>query len=209
MSLAVQSAATTAPARRSDDERRPDLRPVEAPARRRRPRLAYAIVAVVGAVLIAVAQMALSVMSTQSTFEIASLDAQKRELTLEAQTLYDEVAGLGSPQNLAAQASALGMVIDAAPSYLRLSDGAVVGGGQAAGDASTVDAGSRSAVGNAFLADTQASSAEDAADEAPSDEAVSGEEASGTQGEDAVEEEPVEPQLPPAITDGLPSPATH
>ena len=204
MSLAVQS--VSAPARRPGEERRPDLRPVEAPARRKRPKLVYAVVAVVGAVLIAVAQMALSVMSTQSSFEIASLDSQKRELTLEAQALYDEVAGLGSPQNLAEQASALGMVIDAAPSYLRLSDGAVVGGGQAAGDASTVDAGSRSAVGNAFLADTQASSAEDAADEAASEEAASSDEVSAEAGEDTVADEP---QLPPSITDGLPSPATR
>ena len=38
--------------------------------------------------------------------------------------LYDDVAGLSSPQYLAANASALGMVINESPNYLRLSDGA-------------------------------------------------------------------------------------
>ncbi|GLJ61560.1 MULTISPECIES: hypothetical protein [Microbacterium] len=199
MSLATQSSVLAPPARRPVEKRRPDLRPVEAPARRRRPKLAYAVVAVVGAVLIAVAQMALSVMTTQSTFEIAALDAQQRELTLETQALYDEVAGLSSPQHLAEQAASLGMVIDAAPSYLRLSDGAVIGGGAAAGSASAVDAAGRGAVGNAFLADTQSGSAEESADEAPSSQTEKSDER-------AQEEQP---QLPPAVTDGLPSPTTH
>lgn len=199
MSLATQSSVLAPPARRPVEKRRPDLRPVEAPARRRRPKLAYAVVAVVGAVLIAVAQMALSVMTTQSTFEIAALDAQQRELTLETQALYDEVAGLSSPQHLAEQAASLGMVIDAAPSYLRLSDGAVIGGGAAAGSASAVDAAGRGAVGNAFLADTQSASAEESADEAPSSQTEKSDER-------AQEEQP---QLPPAVTDGLPSPTTH
>ncbi|WP_456285291.1 hypothetical protein M1D46_08555 [Microbacterium sp. JZ70] len=199
MSLATQSSVLAPPARRPVEKRRPDLRPVEAPARRRRPKLAYAVVAVVGAVLIAVAQMALSVMTTQSTFEIAALDAQQRELTLETQALYDEVAGLSSPQHLAEQAASLGMVIDAAPSYLRLSDGAVIGGGAAAGSASAVDAAGRGAVGNAFLADTQSGSAKESADEAPSSQTEKSDER-------AQEEQP---QLPPAVTDGLPSPTTH
>ncbi|GAA4761936.1 hypothetical protein [Microbacterium gilvum] len=196
MSPAALAAARVAPARRDEERRRPDLRPVEAPSRRRRPRVAYAVVAVAGAVLIAAAQMGLSVMTTQSTFEVAALDAQQRELTLESQQLYEEVAGLSSPQNLAQKAADLGMVIDAAPGYLRLSDGAVIGGGVAAGSASTVDANGTAAVGNEFLADTQASSEEAAADEAPSAE------------EAAAAEEPAE-QLPPAIDEGLPSPSTH
>ncbi|MDQ1203797.1 hypothetical protein [Microbacterium sp. SORGH_AS_0862] len=120
-------------------EQRPDtgrrqeraLRPVEAPARRRRPRLVYGIIAVAGALAIAGAQMVLSVLSTQSSFELASLTQQQRDLTVQKQILYDQVAGLSSPQYLAANAAALGMVINESPSYLRLSDGAVLGAQQA------------------------------------------------------------------------------
>ena len=54
--------------------------------------------------------------------------------------LYDDVAGLSSPQYLAANAAALGMVIDESPNYLRLSDGALLGAGQSALGASSVDA---------------------------------------------------------------------
>jgi hypothetical protein len=203
MTLATPSAVLAPPeAPQPAERRRPALRPLDAPQRRARPRLAYAVVAVVGAVLIAVAQMALSVMTTQSTFEIAKLDGQQHELTLEAQVLYDQVAGLSSPQHLAEQAGELGMVIDAAPSYLRLSDGAVIGGGAAAGDASTVDAAGRSAVGNAFLTDTQAASAQTTEDEAPSGQTEE------TPAAEAPDELPA-PQLPPSASDGLPTPTTH
>ena len=79
---------------------------------------------------------------------------QQRELTWQKQILYDDVAGLSSPQYLAANASALGMVIDESPSYLRLSDGALLGAGQAALGASSVDAIGRGAVPNALITDT-------------------------------------------------------
>jgi cell division protein FtsL len=193
------------PASTQEERRRPDLRPLTAPTRaRRRPRLGYAIIAVLGAMLIAAAQTALSAMTTQSTFELAELDAQQRELTLQSQQLYDEVAGLSSPQNLAERAAELGMVIDAAPSYLRLSDSAIVGGGVAAGEESTVNATEGGAVGNAFLGEQADREAAQAAEIEAQQEAASGE---GAADETAQEEQG--PQLPPAITEGLPSPITR
>jgi len=173
------------------------LQAVDAPARRRRPRLAYGIVAVAGAIAIALAQMGLSILTTQSGYEVAALTQQQRELTYQKQILSDQVAGLSSPQYLAANAAALGMVTGEAPSYLRLSDGAIVGSGQAAPDGSAIDAIGRGSVQNALIAETPLVTAPDAT----------------IQGVPLAEPEtPVEgtgSTTPPPITDGLPTPATR
>lgn len=178
-----------APARR--------LRAVELPARRRRPKLLYGVVAVLGAFLIAGAQMALSIMTTQGTYELSSLSGQQRDLTYQKQILYDEVAGLGSPQYLAANAAALGMVIDESPSYLRLSDGALLGAGEVSYGRSSVDAIGRGVVPNALIADTPLVTAPDATIEGKPVAPVAAIEDSGVA------------NTPPPITDGLPTPSTH
>ncbi len=170
------------------------LRPVEHRARRRRPRLAYGLLAVAGALAIAGAQMLFSVLSTQSTFELSTLTQQQRELTWQKQILYDEVAGLSSPQYLAANAAALGMVINESPSYLRLSDGAVLGTQQASVYTSSIDALGRGSVPNALITETPLVTAPDATI-------------------DGVQAPPVDPAAdnatPPSLTDGLPTPTTH
>jgi len=173
------------------------LRAVEAPAPRRRPKLLYGVIAVLGAFLIAAAQMALSIMTTQGSYEIAALTAEQRDLGYEKQILYDEVAGLSSPQYLAANAAALGMVIDESPSYLRLSDGAILGPSEIAQGSSSVDAIGRGAVPNALIADRPLITVPDA-----------------TIGGLPVEvaETPVDGGVgntPPPLTDGLPTPSTH
>ena len=117
-----------APSQRANSASR-RLRVVEEPSRRRRPKLVYGVVALAGALTIGAAQMALSILTTQSSYELSTLSQEARELTWQKQILYDDVAGLSSPQYLAANASALGMVIDESPSYLRLSDGALLGRG--------------------------------------------------------------------------------
>jgi hypothetical protein len=200
--MSVAAASTLAPVRREAPARR--LRALGAPAPRRRPKVVYAIVAVAGAVAIGAAQMALSVLTTQGSYQIAELTSQQRQLDWEKQMLYDDVAGLSSPQYLAANASALGMVINESPSYLRLSDGAILGASQAAIGASSVDAIGRGAVANALITDTPLVTAPDATIEgAP----VAPVEVSpdGTTGDAAA---PVL-NTPPPLTDGLPTPSTH
>lgn len=189
VSGAVAPETTDAPRRR--------LRVVEAPAPRRRPKLLYGVVAVLGAFLIAGAQMALSIMTTQGSYELAALSAQQRDLTYQQQILYDEVAGLSSPQYLAANAAALGMVIDESPSYLRLSDGAILGTSEAAVGRSSIDAIGRGSVPNALISDTPLVTVEGAT-------------IGGLPTE--VEEAPVDGGVgntPPPLTDGLPIPSTH
>lgn len=194
------SAVNALPAPRQTPSPGRPLRAVERPTRRRRPRVAYAIVALAGALSIGAAQMVLSVLTTQTSYELASLSSEQRTLTWQKQILDDDIAGLSSPQYLAANASALGMVIIQSPSYLRLSDGAVLGTGSAAIGASTIDALGRAAVPNALITDTPLVTAPDATIQglpaAPEvDVATDG----------AVQN----PNTPPPLTEGLPSPSTH
>lgn len=180
------------PSRSDDSQRR--LRLVTEPAPRRRPRLLYGVVAVAGAVAIGAAQMGLSILTTQSSFEIAALSQQQRELTWQKQILQDDVAGLSSPQYLAANAAALGMVITESPAYLRLSDGSMHGSGEATGGASSIDALARAAVGNSLITGVPL----------VTDPAASLE--TGASVDELVQ---VNPATPPPIADGLPAPTTH
>ncbi|WES65662.1 hypothetical protein P0L94_06215 [Microbacter sp. GSS18] len=184
------------PSRRSRPERTERrLRAVDAPGRRRRPKLLYGIVALLGAAAIAAAQMSLSILTTQTSYEMSRLTQQQRELDWQAQILYDDIAGLSSPQYLAANASALGMVIEESPSYLRLSDGEVLGTSGIALGSSAIDALGRGSVANALITDTPLVTEPDAT--------IAGLPAETVTGEGGVVD------TPPALTDGLPTPSTH
>ena len=149
-----------------------------------------------GAFLIGAAQMSLSIMTTQGTYEIAALTKEQRDLTYEKQILYDDVAGLSSPQYLAANAAALGMVINEAPSYLRLSDGAILGPSEVAMGTSSVDAIGRGSVPNALITNTPLVTVPDATiDGLPVEVAETPDGGVGN--------------TPPPLTDGLPTPSTH
>ena len=176
-------AQPVAPAR--EPERR--LRPVERPSTRRKPKLAYALVALGGALAIGAAQVALSLAITQDSFTLAGLSSQQRDLSLRTHALQEELTGVSSPQVLASSAAGLGMVVAGAPSYLRLSDGAVFGTGAGADWTSTVNPDGAGAVSNALIVEPPptAETTDDGTTETPTQE------------------------LPPAITDGLPSPTTH
>ncbi|MFD5225843.1 hypothetical protein ACFWHT_09515 [Microbacterium sp. NPDC058342] len=185
--VAPRTEPRPAPARR--------LRPVTAPVERRRPRIAYAVLAVGGALAVGAAQMGISLAATQDAFVLADLNSQQHELNLQKQALGDEIVGLSSPQALAGKADGLGLVVAGSASYLRLSDGKVLGAGQSADWISTVTPNGSTKVGNALLApppnakkDEKAADAEKSADSAEKD---------------------TDPALPPAVTEGLPSPTTR
>lgn len=179
---------TTAPQIAPEPARAPRRRltPVEQPAPRRKPRLAYALVALGGALAIGAAQIGLSLAITQDSFVLADLSSQQRELDLQTHALQEELAGVASPQMLASNAAGLGMVVAGSPSYLRLSDAAVFGSGSGAEGNSTVDPHGVGAVSNALIPPAPL----------PEPVADTGATAPAT-------------DIPPAITDGLPSPTTH
>lgn len=170
------------------------LRALEHPLPRRRPRMLYGIVAVAGAVLIAAAQMGLSILTTQTSYELSALTSQQRDLDWQKQMLQDDVAGLSSPQYLAANAQAMGMLTGQAPTYLRLSDNAVIGTAAGLSGASAINALTQAAVGNALVSGVPL-----AGDPAAS---LGG-------GASVVDDAIVNTTTPPAIADGLPTPATH
>lgn len=185
------------PIRRPGERPERRLHALETPAPRRRPRLVYGIVAVAGAVLIGAAQMGLSILTTQGSYEIADLTAQQRSLDYEKQMLTDSIAGLSSPQFLAANAAALGMVTGQAPTYLRLSDNAVIGTAAGNDGLSAVNALTQAAVANALVAGKPLVSDPDATLDA------------GVSATDEAIAAAAETSTPPAIADGLPTPATH
>ncbi len=115
-----------APARLPGKQRhsRPDGA-VETPRNRRR--VIYASVTVTAILVIVVAQLLLSVGLSQGAYRLETLHDETKELGRTAQSLRQDLQRLSSPQNLAANAEALGMVKNASPVYLRLSDGAVLG----------------------------------------------------------------------------------
>ncbi|KQX06713.1 MULTISPECIES: hypothetical protein [unclassified Leifsonia] len=117
--------------------------------RRARPRLFYAIVAVSGVAAIFIAKLLLSVALSQGAYESAAAESELKHLQQNAQAVGEDLDRVKSPQYLAENAAALGMVTNAHPAYLRLSDGAVLGQPQAA-DSATGGAGN--AVPNSLLA---------------------------------------------------------
>ena len=171
------------------------LRPVEHVGRRRRPRVAYALTALLGALAIAAAQMGLSIATTETTYRVSELTQQQRELTWQKQELYDDIAGMSSPQYLAANAASLGMVINQSPTYLRLSDGAIIGSKKPAGYTSSVSALSKGAVGNALVSDTPLVTTPSATMQGVT--------------ETKADVDAATTALPPPITDGLPTPTTR
>lgn len=192
MSRATAAALLPQPtAPREQPSRR--LTPVAAPARRRRPKLVYALTALAGAALIGAAQIGLSLAITHDAFVLSSLTSDQRELDLQTDALKEELAGVSSPQLLAIKAADLGMVVAGSASYLRLSDAAVLGSNAGAEASSTIDPNGSGAVYNTLLERKRSIAAQNAENEKANED-----------GTDAVD-----PNLPPPITDGLPSPETR
>lgn len=180
------------------DEPRRLLRALERPARRRRPKLLYPLIVMTTILAVGGAQMLLTIATTQDSFTLAQLRAEQRELNLQAQGVRAELQGLDSPQYLASNADALGMVVGGIPAYLRLSDAQVLGSAESAQWLSSVDPNSSVSVRNALVADTPLVTDPRST-------------ITGTIQETTPEQSPAEPalNLPPAITEGLPGPQTH
>jgi len=105
------------------------LRPVRTAARKKRglsPLLAA--LTCVGIVLaILVAQLGLSIAVSQGAYEARALELEQRDLIRVERVLSQNVDKLSSPQNLAENAAKLGMVQNATPATLRLSDNKLLG----------------------------------------------------------------------------------
>lgn len=194
--LPAQTAAQPRRAPKPAPQRR--LRPAPEPRPgRTKPRLAYAIIALGAVAVIVVAQLLLSIAVTQGAYEIDAYQLRQAELAREEQKLAEDLDRVESPQYLAMNAEALGMVPNANPVYLRLSDGAVLGVPTAAKGGAAASA---PLVPNLLLDGVPPVTAQQA------EQTPDGGNASGTPAAGAAETSPV---APPPVSGGLPTPATH
>ncbi|MBG6237928.1 hypothetical protein IWX78_000883 [Mycetocola sp. CAN_C7] len=166
-----------------------------AAARRARPKLAYAVVAVAGVLTMVVVQLLLSVGLSHGAYEISSLQRQETTLGWQKQAVAGELLEVSSPQFIAANAQALGMIINGTPAYLRLSDGAVIGVPAAATTETDIPVGAANLVANSRIDGVPLVTVPGASVDA---------DASGTGV--ATPEEPVAPL---SLDDGIPAPQTR
>lgn len=121
---------TVAPSRAPRPSRpRPELvevTPTKA-QRRARPRIAYAVVGVAALGTLLLAQLGISMVLSQGAYELNSLSAEQTTLSRSQQSLSEELRVLDSPQNLARNAQALGMIANSTPVYLDPTTGRVFG----------------------------------------------------------------------------------
>jgi hypothetical protein len=125
MSSMVVRAFAPAP-RRIEEAKAAGLRLVR-PVRSRARRAPFVVVVMT---VLAIGLVGLIIMSTvlqAQSFEAARLDRQATALQTEQQAIARDVDRLQSPANVASRAIAIGMVPNANPAFLRLSDGKVLG----------------------------------------------------------------------------------
>ncbi|ANJ27266.1 hypothetical protein [Agromyces aureus] len=176
------------------------LRPAPDRAARSKPRLAYAVIAVSGVVAIAIAQLMLSIAVTQGAYEIDGYELSQAKLSRQQQTLSEDLDRVQSPQYLAKNAEALGMVPNTNPVFLRLSDGAVLGQPTAASGGAAASA---ALVPNVLIGGVPLVTEQPSGQTAP----VGGQGA-GLGGAAADPAVPAAP-APPPVSGSLPTPTTH
>ncbi|WP_066520525.1 hypothetical protein [Curtobacterium ammoniigenes] len=125
----VRAHAEPSPLPGSPERRRPDLievTPTRA-QRRARPRILAAAIAVGSLGILLLAQLGISMMLSQGAYTLSALTAQQTQLTQSQQALDEQLSVLESPQNLARNAQALGMIANTTPVYLDPKTGQVFG----------------------------------------------------------------------------------
>jgi hypothetical protein len=110
-----------------------------------------ALVTIGGIGVILIAQLLLSIVIADGAYQISGLQSAKHDAVLQQHALSEQLDLLASPQHLAANAEALGMVASGNAIYLDAKTGAVTGTAGAAGGSLL---GSGDQVGNVLLTGT-------------------------------------------------------
>lgn len=119
---------TAVPHESEHQDPRPILRAVTAaPPRKRVTPLTGGILAAAVVVVTIFAQLGLSIAVSEGAYEARALELELRDLTRVERVLALNTEKLSSPQNLAENATKLGMVQNLTPATLRLSDHTVLG----------------------------------------------------------------------------------
>lgn len=98
------------------------------------PKVRYIVVVLTGIFSILGIQLLLSIAVSDGAYEIASLKSDMRRSMEQRQMVQEDISALNAPDTLANLATAMGMVADNNPAYLRLSDGQVIGEAVPAGN---------------------------------------------------------------------------
>ena len=188
---------------------RPSIQVVATRAQRKaRPKVFYAIITVAVIFGIIISNLLLSVVVASGAYEIASMQQSNKELGRSYQTMNQDLDSLSSPQNLAANAEALGMVNNSTPVYLRLSDGAVLGTPEPAAATSGLIAGAEGAVPNSLLTGVTLVTQKESEAKAAAAKKAAAEAAKTAPVTDSAPAAAV-PAGPVALTNGLPGLATR
>ncbi|WP_298122288.1 hypothetical protein [uncultured Aurantimicrobium sp.] len=188
---------------------RPSIQVVATRAQRKaRPRVFYAIITVGVIFGIIISNLLLSVAVASGAYEIAAMQQSNKELGRSYQTMNQDLDRLSSPQNLAANAEALGMVNNSTPVYLRLSDGAVLGTPEPASATSGLIAGAEGAVPNSLLTGVTLVTQKESEAKAAAAKKAAAEAAKTAPVTDSAPAAVV-PAGPVALTNGLPGVATR
>lgn len=91
------------------------------------PKVRYIVVILTGIFSILGLQLLLSIAVSDGAYEIASLKSDMRRSAEQRQMVQEDISALNAPDTLANLATAMGMVADNNPAYLRLSDKQVIG----------------------------------------------------------------------------------
>ena len=192
--------------RPAEEERPSHLEVVSTRSQRRsRPRAVYAVVAIGMLLGIVVSQLLLSIAVSQGAYQLSSLGVKQTQLQRSYQAASEDLNRLTSPQNLAANANALGMVSNSNPAYLRRSDAAVLGAAvPACGTAGTVTGGQGNLVPNSLLTGVPLVTAPPAPAQTDPEP---GTQAGNSAGGGAVDQATPPPSVP--LDGALPTPVTH
>jgi hypothetical protein len=110
-----------------------------------------ALITIGGIGVILLAQLLLSIVIADGAYQISSLQSAKHDAVLQQHALSEQLDLLASPQHLAANAEALGMVASGNAVYLDAKTGTVTGNSSAVGGSML---GSGDQVGNVLLTGT-------------------------------------------------------
>lgn len=116
-----------------DFERRSPIEIVTSRGQKRaRPRIVYALVATAALFVLLLTQLGISIAVSDGAYELSALQTTQTAQSLQQQKYQEKLDVLSSPQNIANNATALGMVRNQNPVYLDLTSGTVYGSPTAA-----------------------------------------------------------------------------
>ena len=170
------------PYRQAQPTRRTEPRHIEIVTTRAqrtaRPKSFYAVVTVASVFALFLGQLMLSILLSDGAYQISTLQAEQKQLLRTEQSLSEHLDLLASPQSLATRAESLGMVVGtSAPTFLRLSDGSLIGTPVAASGSVGALGADGGLVANfllASMADSEGSPTPSTAEGAPSRNSASG-----------------------------------